>query len=213
MNATQTMRKITRNYRDSGLRITASKISRQLVSFAYESQIYKIYRIHLDEHTEKQYDNRGFTFSLLHPEEIDLIQQIEDMEDWLRGKITEKFRSGSICLLAKENNRVAGFNLVSFGDVYMPLVKVERRFHPNEAWSEQITVSKDFRGRGLATLLRYHTFDELKRRGIKRLYGGTLPSNTANLKLSRKVGFKEIADIHYVKKLNTESWTFVRVRQ
>ncbi|UCF30254.1 MAG: GNAT family N-acetyltransferase [bacterium] len=211
MKAGQTIKKITRNYRDYGLRLTASKVSRQLVSFAFEDQTYRIYRIRLADHSMENYDDGGFTFRLVHPDEAPLIRQIEDMEEWLWNRVAEKLRSGSICLIAEEDGTVAGFNLVSFGDVEMPLVMTRRTFRPIEAWSEQITVGKDFRGRGLATLLRYHTFDELKRRGIRRFYGGTLPSNTANLKLSRKVGFREIADIRYVKRLNRRSWTYTRL--
>lgn len=156
------------------------------------------------------HDNKGFTFRLLHMKEEELVNQIEEMEEWLQGKVLEKLTTGSLCLIAEDDGRIAGFNLVSFGNVFMPIVNSFREFRSTEAWSEQITVGKDFRGRGLATLLRYHTFDELKKKGIKRFYGGTLPTNIANSKLSSKVGFQEIADIHYVKKLNNQSWTYTR---
>lgn len=210
MGLQKTIRKLSRNYRDYGTRITALKVSSSLISSVYTRQTYRIYRIHLEDHPNMHYDNKGFTFRLLHLKEHHLVKQIEEMEEWLEGKISEKLSNGSQCLIAEASSRVAGFNLVSFGNVYMPIVNRCRVFRTTEAWSEQITVGKDFRGRGLATLLRYHTFDELKKRGIKRFYGGTLPTNTANRKLSQKVGFQEIADIHYVKKLNSQNWTYTR---
>ncbi|NOY85760.1 MAG: GNAT family N-acetyltransferase [Deltaproteobacteria bacterium] len=211
MNIVQTIRKTTRNYRDHGLGITVSKASRRLISFAYERRIYRIYRIHLDNHPVMQHDDKGFTFRLVQPEEHELVKQIEAMEEWIEGKVAEKLQSGSICLIAKKDDRMAGFNLVSFGSVFMPVVQMKRTFRPSEAWSEQITVSRNFRGKGLATLLRYHIFDELKNRGIKRFYGGTLLSNTPNRKLSRKVGFNGIADICYKKSIAERTWTFTRV--
>lgn len=213
MNAIQIIRKIARNYRDHGLGTTVSKASQRLISFAYIKRIYRIYRIHLDDHPVMQHDDRDFTFRLVQPEEHELVKQIEAMEEWLEYKVAEKLRSGSICLLALQDDRVAGFNLVSFGRVFMPVVQMTRTFRPTEAWSEQITVNSEFRGMGLATLLRYQIFDELKKKGIKKFYGGTLPSNTPNLKLSRKVGFSEIADIRYDKLFARQTWTFTRITE
>ncbi len=208
MTTIQTAKKITRNLRDYGLLITFSKASQHLVGFAYKTQTYRIYRINLETHIGKVYSNNDFMFRLIQPQERDTIKQIEDMEEWLIGRVSNKLQSGSICLIAEQNNQVAGFNLVSFGEVLMPIINTTRKFRPTEAWSEQITVNNAFRGKGLATLLRYRTFDELKKRGIKKLYGGTLPANTANLKLSRKVGFTEIVDIQYTKRFSNQRWVY-----
>jgi RimJ/RimL family protein N-acetyltransferase len=65
---------------------------------------------------------------------------------------------------------------------------------------------------GLATVLRRQAFLVLGSQGISKFYGGTLPSNIANRKLSKKVGFQEIADIHYRKILNSKKWSVKRVR-
>ena len=140
------------------------------------------------------------------------ISQLEEMEEWLDGKVLEMVTAGSMCVLLLDGDKVAGFNLFSVGEVYMPLVNVKRNFRTHEAWSEQITVNQDYRGMGLATVLRQQAFQELGSRGIRKFYGGTLPSNIANRKLSKKVGFREVADIHYRKVFGSMSWFVKRVR-
>ena len=122
-------------------------------------------------------------------------------------------RKGSVCLAAMDDGKVAGFNLVSFGDIYMIFVKMRRRFRKGEAWSEQITVNKAYRGKNLGTTLRLRMFDELRGRGIRKFYGGTLPDNKANLSLTRKVGFRELFDIEYRKILTMKGWKYHRIHR
>jgi RimJ/RimL family protein N-acetyltransferase len=114
------------------------------------------------------------------------------------------------CVVAIDGNQVAGFNAISFGRVSMPLVRTDRTFRAQEAWSDQITVSKNYRGKGLATDLRLEAFKFLSERGIKKFYGGTLPANIPNRKLSRKVGFQELGNIRYKKLLMHRKWSFER---
>jgi RimJ/RimL family protein N-acetyltransferase len=85
-------------------------------------------------------------------------------------------------------------------------VKLHRDLQPNEAWSEQISVRKEYRKRGLAADIRYVTFRELQSRGIARLYGATLTGNTASLKLARRAGFTEIEEICYRSILGHTTW-------
>lgn len=206
------LKKLKRNFQDYGLAVTLKKVYSSILQVFFESISYRIYRIRLNGFAGKKLDPGGFEFRLLGPEEDEFIEQIEAMEEWLHGKVRKKLESGSVCLVALDGDQVAGFNLVSFGKVYMPLVKMARRFRQNEAWSEQITVGKAYRGRGLASTLRYAVFKILKTRGIKKFYGGTLPGNLPNRKLSRKVGFQEIGDIRYRRFFKKRSWTFNRIR-
>ena len=104
-----------------------------------------------------------------------------------------------ICLVDLDNNKVAGFNLITFGKIYIPLINLTKTFNSYQAWSEHIAVRKDYRKKGLATQLRYRIFAELKQMNIKRLYGGTLISNIPALKLARKLGFKEFVEVDYLK--------------
>ncbi len=178
----------------------------------YETRVYRIYRIDLRKWQPRSPIEDGLDYRFVKPEESTLIAQMESLEEWLEGSIERRLQQGAICLAALENHKVAGFNLVSFGRVWVRLLAIEWSFGHEKAWSEQITVSPDYRGRSIASELRYRIFAELKRRGIARFYGGALAHNKASLKLARKVGFQEIVDVHCRKVLNSRTRRYVRVK-
>lgn len=205
--ASKLSRKIVRNYTDYGAGAVLAKGFAGIISLFGERRSYIIYRKPLSEaDLETGPCDSRFTFRLLDEEEESSIAQIEASEEWLKDQIKQRLASGSLCLVAEEGDRIAGFNLVSFGKVYMPLVNYWRTFLANEAWSEQITVLPDFRRCGLGAALRMHVFQELRKRGIMYFYGGTLPSNTGNRKLSKRVGFRETSLIRYYRLLSIRRW-------
>ena len=206
------IKKIRRNLRDYGIAITLRKVTGGIFGFIYDSKVYRIYMIELERYSPKMRHVSDFTFKLIDPNDTEAIRQIETMEEWLEGKVAEKVGKGGLCLVAMDDGILAGFNLAVYGEVYMPLVNMKRVFRNRHAWSEQITVNKNYRGKGLGTDLRYKMFEELQLRGYKKFYGGTLSNNEANLKLTRKVGFKEIADIEYVRFLRTERRSIRRIK-
>jgi len=72
-------------------------------------------------------------------------------------------------------------------------------------------VHKKYRRRGIAAALRYEVFRELKKRGIKRFYGGALKENTASLRLARAVGFHEFEIIQFIKVIEFKKWLSKRI--
>ncbi len=213
MDLRTVFRKLARNYRDYGPALTLKKSLASLVSFGYESMAYRIYVREIDPSVDTGAPPPPpFQGHVLEAADTAFIEQVETMEEWLKGKVRKMLDRGSLCVLVLDGEKVAGFNLISMGEVFMPLVNMRRTFRAHEAWSEQITVHQDYRGMGLATILRRQAFQELATRGIRKFYGGTLPSNIANRKLSKKVGFREIADIRYRKVFNSRSWSVERFR-
>lgn len=205
-------KKLRRNFQDYGLVPTLGKCGLQLLSPVYLSRTFRIYRKNLREPLAEVRCDQGLRFAEVGLDEGQLLGQIERMEEWLEGRLQELLREGAYCLVLLEGDRLAGFNLVSFREMHMPLVKVRRRLRPFEAWSEQITVGKDFRGKGVATSLRRKMFQNLTARGIRKLYGGTLSSNKANLGLCRKIGLREIADVRFRRIMRSARWRVTRVR-
>lgn len=214
MNIPSAALKFRRNIEDYGWLVALRKSSAYLLNVFYTHQVYRIYSIDLTKaHVSADSDGHGLTFKILSIDDDRAIEQIEDVHEWLRGELKDSIKRGALCLTAFEGDFVAGFNLIRFGEVTMHLVRKRRSFRPDQAWSEQIAVHKAFRQRGLGAQLRYRIFRELRERGFKRLYGGALSSNIASLKLARRVGFKEIVDIHYRRVLGRDSWRHERVRQ
>jgi RimJ/RimL family protein N-acetyltransferase len=205
-------RKLKRNYVDHGLGTALRKGVQYLARPVYDTTTYRIYGIDLRRHTPRQFTEGEFTYRMIGRDDTALIEQVEGLEEWLQGGVAAKLQDGGACIVALDGETVAGFNLVAFGKVEMPLVKTHRDFGHGNAWSEQITVNSRYRGKGLGADLRYRIFAELKEMGVKRFYGGTLSDNEPNLKLTRKVGFTEIADIRYCRRFAAKSWSCVRVR-
>jgi len=214
MNSSVLVRKVRRNLEDYGWSVTLSKSLAYVFQVFYAHQVYRIYRIDLTApRPSAQCEEQGLSFKILSPDDHQAISKIENVHEWLQGGLKESLRAGALCLVALQGEKVAGFNLIGFGEVFMPLVNKQRIFRKGDAWSEQIAVMKDFRQLGLGSQLRYRIFEELGRRGYKRLYGGALTSNVGSLKLARKVGFREIIDIHYFRILGRDIWRYKKVKQ
>jgi len=193
------LRKIIRNVEDYGMLISLKKsLSYPLKPF-YENRVYRIYKIELENTEVRKVDRKDFTFKIVNSKDSIIIKQIESMEEWLHGKLGTGLEKQKMCLVALDKEKVAGFNLISFGEVFIPLLKYNKIFASDEAWSEQITVHKNYRRKGLATDLRRRIFLELKKKGIKKLYGGSLKRNKIALRLARKVGFENLIDMHFIK--------------
>jgi GNAT superfamily N-acetyltransferase len=206
-------RKVQRNLQDYGWHTTAQKTLAYLFRSVYFRQVYRIYRIDLDAAKPPEDPNdHNFRFQVLTTQDVEMIAQVENIAEWLRGRLTNAIANGQVCLVALDADEVAGFNLINFDHATLVLVNLKKKLRRGFAWSEHIAVKKKFRKSGLGSQLRFRIFQELKRRGVRRFYGGTLRSNTASLNLARSVGFKEIGDIHYRKFFSIEKWWYTRVR-
>lgn len=206
-------RKFARNLQDYGLKTALSKGFAYIFKALYEHTAYRLYKINLrNKQTEVPSELEGVEFRFIDERDVNAVAQVEDNSEWLIGTLKQRLGSGAICLAAFEGGQLAGFNLVSFGKVFMPLVKLSRTFRKDEAWSEQIATVKTFRKKGLASQLRYRIFEELRRRGIRKFYGGALAGNIASLKLARRVGFNEFVEVRYTRMLRLQKWQYVKVQ-
>ena len=206
------VRKLERNWQDHGLATTLRKSFNYVIKPVYESRVYRLYRIDLSKQaTPDPGEIEGVIFRLVAAGDLNAIDQIEHNTEWLKGTLQKRLESGALCIAAFEANKLVGFNLISFGNIFMPLVHLLYSFRDDQAWSEQISVAQDFRKRGLGANLRFRVFHELRRRGFRKLYGGALADNVPSLKLARKVGFREFADIRYRRVLHSKTWECTKV--
>ncbi len=212
MNPHNFSRKLERNLEDYGIKATSKKALSYLLKPIYEHEIYRVYCIELENHDVRKIDRDDLEFKTINWNDYKEIKQIESMEEWLYGEIETKLKGKGLCLVAMDKERVAGFNIVGFGEVYLPLIKLTKSLKKGEAWSEQITVHKKYRKRNLASDIRYSIMSELKKMGIKKFYGAALIDNKPSLGLARKVGFKEITDIHYFKFILFKIWRYHNIK-
>jgi GNAT superfamily N-acetyltransferase len=207
-------RKLRRNAVDYGIATAMSKAFKAVVGVVYTRTAYRVYARTLGDGEGPIPPPPGLSFRLLDPEGLsdDMVSQIEGMEEWLWGRLRSRMANGDICLAALDGERVAAFNLVAMrGTVQIPLIRASRDLGPGEAWSEQITVHRDYRRRGLGTAVRCRLFHDLHRRGVRTLYGGTLAANHVSRSFARSLGFLEVEEIRHTRVLGASSWTTHRL--
>lgn len=187
--------KINRNIVDYGYSIFFKKLFSSLFSIFYLQRTYRIYFYNLSKSSIPILPKTLFEIRLIKSDEEKLIGQIEDMAEWLEGELKTKLIGGDICLCALDENIVAGFNLITFNKVQIPLLQLHKVLRPKIAWSEQITVHKNYRRKGIASMLRANIIAILQESGYTRLFGGALRSNTSSLNLAKKLGFSMLADM------------------
>ena len=197
------IKKVQRNLSDYGIGETLRKVVESLAGRVYLERTYRIYRRDLRTAQPATEAPPGIELRVIDADDEQAIRDIETMEEWLRGAVKDRLSKG-LCVAAFDGRRVAGFNLIAFKEITIPLLNTIRVLRPRQAWSEQITVAKEYRKSGLATALRHRIFNELKQRGYRALYGGTLLTNIASLKSANKVGFRSVADVRYRKVLHQE---------
>jgi len=211
MNLTLYIKKIKRNLNDYGISQTAKKIILFLLKNIYLKRSYYIYRLDLRLDFCPELPPAGILFKIISKNDVQIIKQIENTEEWLYGRFPSCLEHG-LCIVALDDNKVVGFNLINFNETFMPLINITKRLRANQAWSEQITIKKDYRKQGLAMSLRHYVFTELRKRGICKLYGGTLVANIPSIKLAQRLGFLFITSVQYLKIFDREYHTYRRIK-
>ncbi len=205
-------RKARRNLRDYGWRITLKKGITYLFGFVFTNRTYRIHRVNLETWRQEPTPATDCVFKMLKAEDGWAIEQVEEQAEWYKGKLRNSIAAGGLCCVALQQREVVALNIIKFGEVWIPLVNVRKRFRPHQAWSDYILVRPDFRRRGLGTRLRYEVFDELRRRGVRHLYAGALLNNVASLQSAGRAGYYDVAKIHYLRLLGFRTWRYDRVR-
>ena len=206
-------KKINRNIRDYGFGLFMKEMAERALGPVFGTRTYHIYIVDLDKVTIKRSPPPpGIEIRFIGPEESELVAQIEDMEEWLHGKVAGKLGKGQKCLVAVNGKEVAGFNLISFDALNVPAVRLCKPLRASECASEQITVHPKFRGMGLGSDLRSAFFLAMKEAGFRRIYGGTDATNAANRALTKKVGFKIFAKARFMRVMGRKSLRISRLR-
>jgi L-amino acid N-acyltransferase YncA len=204
--------KVIRNLNDYGLMNTFIKSIFVVFGFIFTKRIYRIYRKDLRNLLLEQPSIAdGFQYREVKEGDLNYIKEIENIAEWLLGCLKRMLENGAYCITLMENEKIIAFNLINFNNIYMPLINYHKNFNTYSAWSEHIWVIKKYRKSGIATKLRKKIFWELSQRNIKWLYGGSLLSNKASLRLASKLGFKSIININYVRLFGCEKWNFIKL--
>ncbi len=201
---------IKRNLYNFGLFITLKKTFYFVIKPVYKKLTYKIYIIGLNHINQQRISNNNFVYKFVNKDDIEIIKQIEDMEEWLQNRIIEKLNSNCICLAAMDKNSVVGFLVANLNEMNIPWIKFKKKLRANECYGEQITINKKFRRIGLAASLRLRVFEELRKRGITKFYVGIPNWNKLIRKSVIDFGFNYLADISYLRFITCKGLKFSR---
>ena len=92
-----------------------------------------------------------------------------------------------------------GFYLASFGEGYIPLMRLRLIIGNAEVWADQLTIERRSRKLGLAADLKRSTYAEFKRRGIETIFAASRSCNKASLESAQKFGIQKAFRFNYIK--------------
>jgi len=188
-------KKFTRNLRDYGLFICLKKTIFYLAKPIYEKTNVILFKTDLESIEGKESYQSNLDYKWVESKDTYIIKQIEEMEEWLTGKLESSVGNKKLCIAAIENEKLIGFCLISLGEIYLPLLYLKVLFKNDEAFSEQLTVHEKYRRKGLATEMRFVAYMELKKRGMNTVYSSTTIDKIASIKSIEKVGGKRIGQL------------------
>ena len=157
--------------------------------------------------------NPHLEFSFISEDSHEILQQIEELNGISQDFVTKKLVDGGECLVATDTARLAGFNLVSYGDIYMHYLERNLMLSNSEVWSEQIFASQPYRQAGVATDLRHIMFHHLAKKGYTKLIGGYLPYNVGAGILAKNLAFVEKEKVTLVKIFGWKKYLVHRLPQ
>lgn len=193
-------RRMILSLRNFGVRYTIWRILEEtLLKKLIAQRKFIIYDKDLTEVGGFELANPHLRFSFVSQDDADVLEGIEGISGFPRDLIVERLRTGSECLVAMDGNKVVGFNLASFGNIYIYYLEQRVNLSESAAWSEQISVSKQYWNRGIAVDIRNIMFQHLKQKGHTKFIGGCLELNSKARMLAKKLGFVEREMIAYTR--------------
>ena len=128
----------------------------------------------------------GFEFSVFGLDEMTAISGMEERKACAgREYVFENCARGDTCVGLKRNGEIAAFHWFSVGRTRGKLYPAELK--ENEAYLYGMYVPRAFRGRNLAPILRYRTYEALRDMGRDTFYSITETSNTASMWFKAKL--------------------------
>jgi GNAT superfamily N-acetyltransferase len=202
-------RKLYRNLNDYGLRMCLHKSFAHPLRIFFEKVHAVIYKIDIAENVTEINNEDNFTFKLIGGRDHFFINKIEKMAEWLEGKLGPSLLTDKrICMAIFDKEKIIGFYLAGFEKVVLPKLSIEMILKDDEVWGEEIMIDREYRGKGLATVLKKRIYKEFQTRGINSLYGHVGLYNKASLKSAGKFHLSKIFYTRFLKIFNYERLIF-----
>ena len=137
-------------------------------------------------------------FSVFGREEVMIISKLAERKGYVGEQVViNSFRNGDTCVGLKYHGDIAAFTWFSLKQI--PTAHLyEAQMAMNEAYLYDMYVLKAFRGNNLAPILRYKSYEILKRMGRDTFYSVTECFNAASFRFKAKLNARVIFLALYV---------------
>jgi hypothetical protein len=135
-----------------------------------------------------------YTVEILKEEDMAKIE--ESSRGYTAAVLISRLREGNVCMGLKHNDDIATFfwaylDRCRFVPVNIPLAK-------DEVYLADMYTMENYRGRNLATRLRYMGYDILRKMGREKIYSVTEYFNSSAMKYKQKLNPKPIRLVLYI---------------
>jgi|SRR5665648_214667 len=134
----------------------------------------------------------------------------EDDLDKFKGIVNERkiklfkkrFKKDRICFMALDQEKIAYFGWISFGDEYESIFQIIVKVNDKEAYWFDCHTIPEYRRNGLHSAITAKALIYLKDKGCKKVLTHVMKNNIYSRKSFRKVGFKEKRMVTLIKIFN-----------
>ena len=130
-------------------------------------------------------DPADYEFSFFGLEDIKIINDLPERQVFNPQVFLSLFSQGKKCYGVKFKNKIAAFTWINLDESNSRFYRVDMK--DNEAYLGDMYVLKAFRGRNIAPVLRYKTYQALKEIGRDTCYSITECFNTPSLRFKQKL--------------------------
>ncbi|MGD8346201.1 MAG: GNAT family N-acetyltransferase [Lysobacterales bacterium] len=135
------------------------------------------------------------------------IEQVHALEPWRsRSRVESWFEKGQRVFGVKDDERLVGRTVCDLANFSMD--GLQRPLESDEAYLHSACVDPEYRGRGIAPLMRGACYRALREDGYRRFYSVTKYLNQPARRFKRKLGAIEEALLFYIEFFNRWRWTF-----
>lgn len=141
----------------------------------------------------------GFTASFLQPGDEALVVGLTGWAD--AAEMSRRLSAGHVCTVVSAGDdaqaQIAGYTWADLSCINDSICQYE--LPPGHAYLYDAFIAADFRGAGLASIMRALCYRNLLERGVQGFVSISDQFNTPALKFKRRLGAEPVARYHYLK--------------
>jgi len=146
---------------------------------------------------------KNFSVDFLSADDIKII--VNNTTGYAEGEFQSRLEKGDKCIGIKLENEIAAFMWMNFMECYSKPLGY-KLLEPDEVYVYGMHTMDSFRGRNVATFLRYKSYELLRNMGRDKIYSVTERFNTPAVKYKEKLNARNLKLVLYIGLFNKLHW-------